>query len=539
MSSPIQLVTQALQQRDFKYVHSATGYVYEGRVSIGGKQISMRVSLADETFVDLPVIQLLEWPDGMPNIVPHLSPDGNICYAARGTVALNIFDPAGQTLACLDRAIQVAERAINGELEDDLVEEFFAYWSGDPAFADLPLSKIGSAKAFLCRHTETERTFLVLTDNAERTREKLTASMFDAGTEAVDVQVFTAKRSPGVRRSSWPPSTVGEFLSWQGELDTESARRIKQSLQKLMRDGRKYAVTLIQSPTSWYGILTKFNLVPQEGALSARLNILPTLLRSQIWPLSITRIDDEYLASRNIPNRTSLTGIRIALIGCGTIGAYLADLMIRAGAGLGGGELELIDPEFFVPGNLGRHRLGLPAMYRRKAEALAEDLRRIVPSVHVTARPVDARKVMDLEKFDLVVDATGEEALSNHLNLKFHGERFVPMVFTWIAEGGKTVHVLIRDTKDAACYQCLTRNVGEGHAGAASAVLAGYGCESLYVPFPVSVSVSAAALALDAILDWANHQSSPKYRKRSMTGPFHSYQDSDCQKAPNCPACTL
>lgn len=536
MSSGIQLATQALHQRGFKFVYSTAGYAFEGAVPICGNLVRIRVTLEDDSFVDLPEVQLLERPVGMPAIVPHVSPDGFICYAARGTLALNIFDPAGQTLACVERAIRVVESAVRGDLAADLAEEFFAYWPGAVVFADMPLTKASSGKAFLCKHASSGNQFVFLTDDVERTKKKLSDSIFSAQHHAVDIQVFKSKTSPGVRQTSWPPKTVGEFLSWQGELDSDCSRRIVRSLEGGMKSGASYAAILIQSPTSWYGILTDFDQSERSGSLMLRLNARPALLKSRVSPLSVIRIDDDYLASRNVPERKTLVGLRIALVGCGTIGGYLADLLIRAGAGLKGGLLTLIDSESFMPGNMGRHRLGLPSIFKSKASELADELKRVVPSACVEACVEDVRKVDNLAEFDLVIEATGEEALSNFLNKTMRQDRFVPMVFSWVAGAGESVHALIRDAPDVACYHCMTT-----HQAATGAVVpptyAGFGCESLYVPFPVSVSVSAAALALDAVLDWVSGQSSPKFRSRVMKGALQGTQVQELEKIEGCPAC--
>jgi len=505
-------------------------------VPICGKLVGIRVTLEDDTFVDLPRIQLLERPIGMPSIVPHVSQDGDVCYAANGTLVFNIFDPAGQTLGCVERAIEVVESAIRGDLAADLAEEFFAYWPGELVLADIPLTKASSGKAFFCKHASSGSQFVFLTDDVERTKKKLSDSVFNAQQYAVDVQVVKSKSSPGVRQTAWPPRTVCEFLSWQGELDSDCSRRIVRSLENVMKSGRRYVAVLIQSPTSWYGILADLDQKAQSSNLMHRLNVRPALLKSKIFPLSVMRIDDDYLASRNVPKRKTLLGLRIALVGCGTIGGYLADLLVRAGAGLKGGLLSLIDSGSFIPGNMGRHRLGLPSMFKFKASEVADEIKRVVPSACVEACVEDVRKVANLADFDLVIDATGEEALSNFLNKTMRQDRFVPMVFSWVAGAGESVHALIRDTPEVACYHCMsTHQVASGTV--VPPTYAGFGCESLYVPFPVSVSVSAAALALDAILDWVNGQSSPKFRSRVTKGALPGTQDHDLEKIEGCPAC--
>ena len=77
----------------------------------------------DPTFFDLPRIRLLEIPPELPNAVPHLGAEGGLCYLAKGTVVLDIYDPVGQSLACLQRAAAVLGQILKGEMIEDLAEE--------------------------------------------------------------------------------------------------------------------------------------------------------------------------------------------------------------------------------------------------------------------------------------------------------------------------------------------------------------------------------------------------------------------------------
>jgi hypothetical protein len=97
----------------------------------------------DPTFFDLPRIRLLEIPHELPAAVPHLGADGGLCYLAKGTVVLDIYDPVGQSLACLQRAAGVFGQILKGEMIEDLAEEFFAYWHGGLCFVDMQGEDLG------------------------------------------------------------------------------------------------------------------------------------------------------------------------------------------------------------------------------------------------------------------------------------------------------------------------------------------------------------------------------------------------------------
>ncbi len=57
------------------------------------------------------------------------------------------------------------------------------------------------------------------------------------------------------------------------------------------------------------------------------------------------------------PDVGNLSQKRIALIGCGTIGGYLAELLLRSGAGCGENYFHLYDNDSFKPHNFARHSL--------------------------------------------------------------------------------------------------------------------------------------------------------------------------------------
>ena len=85
---------------------------------------------------------------------------------------------------------------------------------------------------------------------------------------------------------------------------------------------------------------------------------------------------------RNPQERETLGGKHISIVGCGSFGSALADMLVRAG----GGKLTLIDPELLAVENLGRHVLTSRDVGKPKAHALAERLREINPELEVEAR---------------------------------------------------------------------------------------------------------------------------------------------------------
>ena len=139
----------------------------------------------------------------------------------------------------------------------------------------------------------------------------------------------------------------------------------------------------------------------------------------------------------------------------GTIGGFLAELLLKASAGLEGGELTLVDHDILFPQNIGRHRLGLNRALQNKAIGLKEELSAGAPTANVHAFPVMAEEC-DLSRFDLIINSTGEEALGHYLTRSFaRGGTFLPMLTVWVEGPGIAVRGLLRDTVECACTRCL------------------------------------------------------------------------------------
>ena len=258
--------------------------------------------------------------------------------------------------------------------------------------------------------------------------------------------------------------------------------------------------------------------------------------------------DSKYVFGRNLQGTTNLAGKRILLIGCGTIGGFLAQQLAQCGAGSGGGEMELIDPELLYPANLGRHLLGAPYLYENKASACAEFIQMQLPPINLRPNPGHATSAnIEKYKYDLVIDATGEEALSIDLNHKAVIDRpnSPPVLFVWLEGNGATAKSILAGSPAHACLKCLKPNLSQDPRhrtlkSQASVVLernAACG-EGAYVPFPVSRSVSAAAMACDHVLDWANGIEHNRFRSRTFDdAKAYNITDGSPKRSADCPAC--
>ncbi|MCF5972884.1 ThiF family adenylyltransferase [Xanthomonas perforans] len=540
-ANQVYAVIEAFEPRGFAFAGKAPNgrFLLHGQLTSPSNQdIPCEIQLDPELFA-FPKIRLLELPkelSGHP--VPHLNGQGELCYIATGTVVLDIFNPVSQSLACLDQAQHVLTQIMRGEMVDDLAEEFFAYWGGNGwCFTDIQGDRLGKMHCTIIEAREGGDIWTV-TDDPERTTRKLNSIGFkDRGAEVSCFRIKTDVQ-PRPLEGNWPPKFVRDVLDWQSTLDGRCRRKIHQSIYTAEASKANHLLVIIESPLMTYAFGVFFDRAQRAAPKKLSDRRDPTY-QLRVKPLSMLRIDDRYLAERNTPKRRTLAGKKIALVGCGTIGGYMADMFVKAGAGTSGGELTLIDPDLFLPQNVGRHRLGFPSLLGNKATALAAELQRLAPGALLAAVPRDVR-TEHLEHLDLLIDATGEEALGHWLSARYRDSTDILTV--WIEGPGTAVRALLAKQGTSPCYRCVWHHTREGAfpsvKGELPTTLAGEGCEGLYVPFPATVSVQAASLGTELTIDWVNGVFSPSFRTRVTDQAFElATADCDLTAHERCSVC--
>ncbi|WP_144435075.1 ThiF family adenylyltransferase [Pseudomonas syringae group genomosp. 3] len=481
-------------------------------------------------------------PSQLLPVAPHIGADGFLCYVAEETVVFDLYKPVSQTIASLKRAATVLDQIMAGERIDDLEEEFFAFWRGDYCYTDLAnlnsedvvLLSLGSGQGF------------VLTDDVERTGAKFSHRSGKVRSYLNLASKIVTKVRPRPAIGSWPPTTVSELLYWQSKLDHPCCQKILDRIVRAYRAGREEVLILVHAPSQQYGFFVR-NL--QKYKRASKLDQRIPIFDAPIETIQVVRMDDRHIVERNIPGCKTLADKKVALVGCGTIGGYLADLLVRAGAGTGAGELLLIDNQTLAPGNIGRHRLGVNRLEKNKAEGLQSELKTAMPSANVRALSQDAFTV-GFVAFDLVIDATGEQGFGNWLAgqqasgfMLKNGEP-TRLLHVWIEGEGEAVRTLFKRLPSEGCFRCLCDYELEQQflsvAGGVRAILAGAGCEGRYVAYPASVSVQAAALAFDAVLAWVNTTPWASLSTRVIDQLSVALNgDLTMLPRPGCPACSL
>ncbi|MFF1257596.1 HesA/MoeB/ThiF family protein [Streptomyces sp. NPDC058321] len=185
-----------------------------------------------------------------------------------------------------------------------------------------------------------------------------------------------------------------------------------------------------------------------------------------------------------------LSGSRVAVVGVGALGSFIADLLVRSGVR----SLTLIDDDVVMPGNLVRHLVGPDAVGLPKVEAVKQHLVRNheVQSDGIgtidRALTTGSDALDHLQNHDLVVDATADFATTAllHVGARSLGTRVLSAV---LQNDGMTYRIDVLPPLDgAASLPPSTTN-----ADAAAPPLFEAGCGSPISPTPPHAVTEAAA----------------------------------------------
>ncbi|SFU61197.1 E2 family protein B [Pseudoduganella namucuonensis] len=172
------------------------------------------------------------------------------------------------------------------------------------------------------------------------------------------------------------------------------------------------------------------------------VSIVETL---HVTPIIIHRIDPQWIFARD--HATAVVNQRLSkrvlLLGCGSLGCQVAEVLARSGVG----KIDIVDMEIFDGPNISRHVLGMSAVRRGKAPSVAACITKEIPRIVVQGFAETAQRWV-LEhckpgKHDLVIDCTADSGVRQFLALnrdRLLGD--VPVAHAWVEPFCSATHVV-------------------------------------------------------------------------------------------------
>ena len=464
---------------------------------------------------------------------PHFELDGLLCILPTDA-AVSGESPVGVVEYVLGEACRLIEECIKGDNADAFRREFLSYWlmaadRDDTRFISL-VEPQGPGRRILVWHGKGTR---VVADDRETLKRWLQRCGAKKGNRqdyqihdgvliwlpepllpveypraAADLRSLAQGRSPEA-------ATVLEEVAASG------ANEIDVLLGAATVNGTCFAAVKVRPPVLAGGPKKKGNPliagfrpdhVPRTLMVDRYLSSI-----AKVTKATVERADHRWIHGRDQDLRQErLRTLRVAVLGCGSVGGPLAKLLAQAGVS----NLLLVDCGPMDWPNVGRHELGATSVNRNKAEELAGEIEHAYPHLgNVSWRkdrvgPSVTDLIEELVSCNLIVSTMGNWAGESFLN-DAHQERsnFPPILYGWVEPNAAAAHAVLLP-QGSACFRCGVNDKGRPHLTVTQwegvqGTLQEPACGALFTPYgPVELRWAHALLgeiAVDALT--ANRQS--------------------------------
>lgn len=173
------------------------------------------------------------------------------------------------------------------------------------------------------------------------------------------------------------------------------------------------------------------------------------------------------LTSRTAGMLAPLQPVSALIVGAGSVGSFIAEVLARHGVG----RLTLVDPDIVEPANLSRTTYEWSDVGDSKVAALERRLRRIRPDAHIDGHACDVASLgsewvaENVESHDVVVCATDDMAAQGMLNA-FAWHAGTPAVFPAVYREARAGEIVISVPRPSGvCWRCTVLGSVETTAG--------------------------------------------------------------------------
>lgn len=419
-------------------------------IDLNGESVSFYFGVKDSFPLSLPRVFLFPWDKF--GILPHVETDGYVCYAQEEDLLLDFEDIRGIAQEALFRAVQVVTDGISSKNHKDFIDEFGAYWdrlekvkhvtsivsTGDHV-RRISLIKVGAKSAW----------YLADDELSFKKYRKIKALSILKRYPAIYVPLL-----PGTFIKPPHPSKFWELSDIRKIIyDNIEEDQLVEFISLVARPHHE-EMLLFKLPRSSGGE-TLFGI--EFKGINRAHPLFEAEKAREIIPVSINRRDKEYLLPRGGSN-LSLRENRVLLLGCGSLGGFVANELTRAGIL----HLTVLDKDILTDENLFRHVLGKKHVANSKAEGIKQDIEGRLPYVEVISirsSLEDALKFGEIitGDYDLVISALGNVTVELAFNKHVHTASAPPVIFTWLEPYGIGGHALLTRLNGSkyGCLKCL------------------------------------------------------------------------------------
>lgn len=449
---------------------------------------------------------------------PHIEKDGSFCLYNSATE----HDPLNPT-GLVAHAIREAGRLIQASSEDDFqnefLKEFGSYWkksAGGKNIISLLLPNAGSRSVKLWRGQNK----YYLADDAEKLSSWLEAR-YSKNTSKLtfDSCLHIALQRPLLPKEY--PKCGKDIISIVDKLTQNDLKLLLNtaenasgkftiSFEAETEDGPIFFAIEVLPPVNKAGPMgrktNQLNKGFRPGKLPPHIKIDRILGQNNVEHHATERADPAWVHGRDAPLTRSLFKKSVLMIGVGSLGSEVAQLLAKSGIQ----SIALVDPETLDFHNVGRHALGISDVKTSKAQSLAQKIKKDYPHLksvkgyYTSWEDLYEKQPEIFFQTDLIISTVGSWIVEGKLNQEFLGNlRLPPILYGW-AEAFAVAGQAVLVGHDTACLSC-----GLDHFGKAIRPICQWEidtthrqpeCGAIFQPYgPVSITQVAALVAQAAI----------------------------------------
>lgn len=464
-----------------RYGNYLFGWFLEERVGEWG-QVKIAILFSQQYPHDTPSVYLVK-PELKPLDIPHLEKSGKLCVwsgeAIPDTSNLNFI------IELLADSFCLLEQALNNELESDFKDEFLSYWLYNTGSEQRVKSLCSidnkspreifvfksSSIGVICADSKEE--LLSYLDNRNLLPSKDKAKSRYRILSKIHISLFLHFETPWVPDDY--PKNIKQLLAL---IEAEYPQMFDELAVKLGQTLSNRAVTCPIALAS-FDTTRGTCIAALEFAKSVfkrepfsnksimngfRDHIPLEPLKDRMSPIKITgtlifRNDSSWTLGRDKSSALDeLQKCRVAIIGCGSVGASIAKLLVQSGVK----SLILFDGDLLRAENISRHLLGLTSEHRNKADALAQNLKRDFPHVDIFAFDDDWQQSVSsntnalklLSRSDLIVSCTGDWHSDQRLLALQSEISLATIVFAFVEAHALAAHIVV-NPEDSNAFNSL------------------------------------------------------------------------------------
>lgn len=483
----IEIITRYLSEYNFSPVFKSDNYyhyIYSGKIETSRfGDVSIDLVFSKDGIISFPTAYINEKSREKftPFHFPHLDDNWVLCYHDNSIV----FDIVN-IKSSIDIIFTNIKYIFNNVCFDDMNEiipEFKSYWAVTKTY----FSHFTNIPEFVSKENLWFKEPVSICPNNSK--------------------VYVLEEVPSLKSCNWPINNLTDLSNWLKNANI--IKEIENTLYLNLRDkkSKTYCLFYTKKEKYFFGVTFIYRnpILKQKHPKRLHDNTIKTIIHNhEVKRFWIDNIIDKNLVYSNLPtNFPTLDNLKIALIGAGTIGSNLSSMLVKLGAGTAKEkQFAIIDSDIYKPENYSRHILSFSDFGKEKAKAVAYELKRSNPHLNIESF-ADSVEKYHLEQFDIIIDSTGEENVTDYINQKYFENKLNALfIVSWIHITGEKVESLIIPNRTKPCHKCFKLNnlVPRNHV--TTDLPKRNGCSSVFAPFPIMLSVNAALLTIRVLLDY-------------------------------------